>query len=127
MNEPVLVAILLAVIGVVAFKIDYKSWSDNRNEIRKNKLFDVCTHLTIYPGDDGKLVFESLMTGLPEYRMFCKVCTGQVFGPDMIAGHEQWFKKECEYYMRNPKEYRKRWRKMIRLQKKIRWKGTKLG
>ncbi len=108
---PLAVAIIVAVIGVVAVKIDMAAVMDRRNDARRAKMRYVCPHVRLYKTSKD-IIVESLAVSPPlTLSWYCKMCGCQFWSePD----------GDQAYWATRYDEWKRHFDKAERLRRRIR-------
>lgn len=116
-------AILGVVVGMITIRVSVtpiiNRLLDIRNEKRIVELQSICPHIEIVYGDRGLEVISTI-EGVPRsMSAMCRMCT--VVVPKGGESTERMFKRDAEYFVEHPKEYRKAMDNVRKLRKKIQW------
>lgn len=116
-------AILGVVVGIITIRVSVtpiiNRLLDMRNEKRIVELQSICPHIEIVYDDRG-LEVVSTIEGVPRsMSAMCRMCTAVV--PKGGESTERMFKRDAEYFVGHPKEYRKAMDNVRKLRKKIQW------
>ncbi len=112
-----IVAVLVALIGIVAvritFSIDINKLLENRQKLNISKLRNTCTHLQLIPSEDGDIQVQSFFvspSGTSQWRCErCGIVTDQI---------EDEIRREANYYLNNIDQYTKMNKRFSKLLKK---------